>query len=50
MLGPMLLSLINITYYQELMAGMRAAIAARQFDAFRNDVTAGWQRGDLALL
>ena len=30
MLGAMLLSMINLAYYQELMAGMRAAIAARQ--------------------
>src|SRR5690348_7912968 len=33
-LGAMLLSEINIAYYQSLMAGMRDAIAARNFDAF----------------
>ena len=31
MLGAILLSTINLAYYQELMAGMRAAIAAGQF-------------------
>jgi len=49
MLGAILLTTVNLAYYQELMASMRAAIAAKQFDAFRNDVTTGWQRGDLAL-
>lgn len=34
MLGPMLLTWHNLTYYQQLMAGMRAAIEARTFDDF----------------
>lgn len=34
MLGSMLVSWINIAYYQELMARLRAAIAAGELDAF----------------
>jgi len=33
-LGPMLLSWHNVAYYQELMAGMRTAIAAGRFEEF----------------
>jgi queuine tRNA-ribosyltransferase len=47
-LGAMLLSEINIAYYQRLMGGMREAIAARTFDAFRAKVRAEWEQGDLA--
>jgi queuine tRNA-ribosyltransferase len=47
-LGAMLLSEINIAYYQRLMGGMREAIAARTFDSFRANVRAQWERGDLA--
>jgi len=32
MLGPILVSLHNLTFYQRLMAGMRAALKAGQFD------------------
>jgi queuine tRNA-ribosyltransferase len=46
-LGAMLLSEINIAYYQALMAGMRDAIAKRSFDAFYEQTKAGWARGDL---
>jgi queuine tRNA-ribosyltransferase len=46
-LGAMLLSEINIAYYQSLMAGMRDAIAARNFDAFYERTKAGWARGDI---
>jgi queuine tRNA-ribosyltransferase len=35
MLGPILLSIHNITYYQRLLAGARIAIADGQFEAFR---------------
>jgi queuine tRNA-ribosyltransferase len=35
MLGPILLSLHNVTYYQRLLAGARAAIAANGFEQFR---------------
>jgi queuine tRNA-ribosyltransferase len=48
MLGAMLLSEINLAYYQELMAGMRAAIAESRFAAFRAATRAGWERGDIA--
>ena len=47
MLGAMLLSEINLAYYQELMAGMRAAIAESRFAAFRAATRAGWERGDI---
>jgi queuine tRNA-ribosyltransferase len=47
MLGPMLLSAINLAYYQELMAGMRDAIACGRFAEFRAQTREGWQRGDL---
>jgi queuine tRNA-ribosyltransferase len=46
MLGAVLLSTVNIAYYQELMAGMRAAISAGRLDAFRAATRAGWERGD----
>ena len=32
MLGPILLSLHNLTYYQQLLAGARSAIEADQFE------------------
>jgi len=48
MLGAILLSIINLTYYQELMAGARAAIAAGRFGDFHAATRAGWECGDLA--
>ncbi len=45
-LGMMLLTEINLSYYQELMAGMRAAIMAGQFDAFRAETKAAWAQGE----
>ena len=47
MLGAILLTTVNLAYYQELMAGLRDAIAAGRFDAFRQEARAGWMRGDL---
>jgi queuine tRNA-ribosyltransferase len=47
-LGAMQLSEINLYYYQDLMAGMRAAIAARELEAFRAAAKEGWARGDMA--
>ncbi|HSI39869.1 MAG TPA: tRNA guanosine(34) transglycosylase Tgt [Xanthobacteraceae bacterium] len=47
MLGSMLLTWANLAYYQQLMAGMRAAIAERRFEAFRAEVKQGWARGDI---
>ncbi|MGO3929259.1 tRNA guanosine(34) transglycosylase Tgt [Rhodopseudomonas pseudopalustris] len=49
-LGAMLLSEINIAYYQSLMAGMRAAIAQGRFAEFREQTHADWARGDIAAL
>jgi queuine tRNA-ribosyltransferase len=46
-LGAMLLSEINIAYYQHLMAGMREAIAAGGFESFREKTRADWARGDI---
>jgi queuine tRNA-ribosyltransferase len=45
MLGAILLSAINIAYYQELMHGMREAIAAGRFGEFRAEIAEGWTRG-----
>jgi queuine tRNA-ribosyltransferase len=47
MLGAMLLSAINLAYYQELMSGIRAAIASGQFEEFRQATKEGWARGDI---
>jgi queuine tRNA-ribosyltransferase len=47
-LGAMLLSEINVAYYQELMRGMREAIANGAFAGFRDNVRAAWQSGDIA--
>jgi queuine tRNA-ribosyltransferase len=47
MLGAILLTTVNLAYYQELMAGLRVAIAARQLDAFHRHAKEGWARGDL---
>jgi queuine tRNA-ribosyltransferase len=47
MLGAVLLSSINLAYYQELMSGMRAAIEARRFADFHATIKETWARGDL---
>ena len=47
-LGAMLLSEINVAYYQELMRGMREAIVNSAFAGFRDNVRAAWQNGDIA--
>jgi queuine tRNA-ribosyltransferase len=41
-LGGTLLSIINLFYYQELMAGARAAIAAGRYDDFCEQTKAQW--------
>jgi queuine tRNA-ribosyltransferase len=46
-LGAMLLSEINIAYYQHLMHGMRTAIADGTFEAFKKQTRAEWARGDI---
>ncbi len=47
MLGSMLLTWVNLAYYQTLMAGARAAIGEGRFDAYRSEVKEGWARGDI---
>jgi queuine tRNA-ribosyltransferase len=49
-LGAVLLSTINIAYYQALMAGMRVAIEAGRFADFRAQTLEGWQLGDIPAL
>jgi len=44
-LGMMLLTQINVAYYQELMAGIRAAIAERRLGDFIGLTKEGWARG-----
>jgi len=45
-----LLSTINLAYYQALMAGMREAIVAGRFADFRAETLANWEQGDIASL
>jgi len=47
MLGSMLVSWINIAYYQQLMADMRAAIAEQRFDAFMRQFKEDQAAGDI---
>jgi queuine tRNA-ribosyltransferase len=47
MLGAILLTTVNLAYYQRLMADMRAAIAARRFQAFRSATLEAWAAGDI---
>lgn len=47
-LGAMLLSQVNLAYYQALMLGAREAIATGTFAAYRATVKAGWEQGDIA--
>jgi queuine tRNA-ribosyltransferase len=43
MLGPMLVSIHNLTYYQRLMADARQAIAENRFTAFVDQRRRGWE-------
>ena len=47
-IGAMLLSTINLYYYQDLMRGMRAAITMHRFNDFCAKTRQGWAAGDLA--
>lgn len=47
-LGAMLLSEINIAYYQSLMQGIRDAIAQGTFEEFYQCTREDWARGDIA--
>src|SRR5436305_99245 len=49
MLGPMLLSEVNLAYYQQLMAAMRAAIRDQRFSEFHATTRETWGRGDIPL-
>ncbi|NTJ07094.1 tRNA guanosine(34) transglycosylase Tgt [Rhizobium lusitanum] len=46
-LGGMLLSWHNLAYYQELMQGIRQAIAEDRFADFMAETQENWARGDL---
>ncbi len=46
-LGGMLLSWHNLAYYQELMQGIRKAIAEGRFSDFMAETQENWARGDL---
>ena len=50
MLGAILLTTINLAYYQDLMAGMRGAIAVGTFAEFCAAMRQSWARGDLSPL
>jgi queuine tRNA-ribosyltransferase len=45
-LGMMALTAINLAYYQELMAGMRAAITNARFADFCSETKAAWAQGE----
>jgi len=47
MLGAILLTTINLAYYQELMAGMRTAIAAGTLTDFCAAARESWARGEV---
>ncbi|MGB6172733.1 MAG: tRNA guanosine(34) transglycosylase Tgt [Xanthobacteraceae bacterium] len=50
-LGGTLLSVVNLFYYQDLMAGARAAIAAGRFADYVAETTGQWSvKGDIASL
>ena len=49
-LGAMILSQINLAYYQELVQGARAAIEQQTFPDFAAATRATWAAGDLAAL
>jgi queuine tRNA-ribosyltransferase len=48
MLGAILLTMVNVAYYQELMAGIRAAITVGNFTNFCAQTRESWARGDVA--
>ena len=47
MLGAILLTTINLAYYQQLMAGIRGAVAERRFAEFRAAAQEQWAAGDI---
>ncbi|HEY4200473.1 MAG TPA: tRNA guanosine(34) transglycosylase Tgt [Devosiaceae bacterium] len=49
-LGAMILSQMNLSYYQELVVGARDAITAGRYADYMMETRAGWERGDLPTL
>jgi queuine tRNA-ribosyltransferase len=47
-LGAMLLTWNNLSYYQQLMQGIRGAIDASDFSGFAGETQAAWEQGDIA--
>ena len=45
-LGLMLLTMANVAYYQDLMAGLRAAVTERRLDDFIAATKAGWLQSE----
>jgi queuine tRNA-ribosyltransferase len=45
MLGAILLTTVNLAYYQDLMAGIRAAIEAGRLESFVQEITERWLQG-----
>jgi len=48
-LGGMLLTWNNLSYYQQLMQGIRGAIEASNFKGFAEETQAAWAQGDIPL-
>jgi queuine tRNA-ribosyltransferase len=46
-LGAVLLTTVNLAYYQELMRAARAAVTAGRFNEFRAQTNALWEQGDI---
>jgi queuine tRNA-ribosyltransferase len=46
MLGAILLTTVNLAYYEGLMASVRASIAAGKFEDLRAEIKATWARAD----
>ena len=46
MLGPVLVSIHNITFYADMMAAARRAIAERRYARFRDEFIARYRRGE----
>jgi len=49
-LGAVLLSTINLAYYQDLMSGMRESIGAGRFAEFQAAAMTQWEQGDIPLV
>ncbi len=50
MLGQMLLTWNNLSYYQSLMAGARKSISNRNYQNYMFETKAGWLKGDLPFI